>query len=46
MHCSMIGEDAYRIRSVLRVIFKRKKKDRLAAVSPKSTQHYRTRRSV
>jgi hypothetical protein len=36
MHCNMIGEDAYRIRSVLRVIFKRKKKDRLAAVSPKS----------
>ncbi len=39
MHCSMIGEDAYRIRSVLRVIFKRKKrKNRLAAVSPKSDQ--------
>jgi len=32
MHCNMIGEDAYRIRAVLRVVFKRKKKDRLAAV--------------
>ena len=30
MRCNMISEGAYRIRSVLRVIFKREKKDRRA----------------
>jgi hypothetical protein len=37
MHCNIIGE-TLTYRSVLPLISERKKKDRLAAVSPKSDQ--------